>query len=66
MNRAWADRALFAKALPDGFVEEILSYMQQQKIFGKDHFRSWVEASTGRCALVLQRVGRPPERSNYP
>ena len=63
--RASAYRALFAEALPDDVVEQIRSYLQQQKALGTDRFRSWVEARTRRFAAV-RRVGRPPRRPNCP
>lgn len=56
--RASAYRALFAEALPDTLVEEIRSYLQQEKALGSDRFRSWVEARTGRFATV-RPTGRP-------
>lgn len=64
-SRASACRALFAEAVPDGLVEEIRGYLQQQRALGTDRFRSWLEARTGRFAAV-RRVGRPPGRSNCP
>ncbi len=63
--RATAYRAMFADALPDDVVEEIRSYLQQQKALGTDRFRTWVEARTGRFAAV-RPAGRPPRRSNCP
>ncbi|MFZ0869582.1 MAG: transposase, partial [Rhodanobacter sp.] len=63
--RASAYRTLFDDALPDDLVEEIRSYLQQQKVLGTDRFRSWVEARTGRFAAV-RPVGRPPRPSNCP
>jgi len=63
--RASAYRTLFDDALPNDLVEEIRSYLQQQKVLGTDRFRSWVEARTGRFAAV-RPVGRPPRPSNCP
>lgn len=50
--RVSAYRALFSDALPDALVQEIRSYLQQQKVLGTDRFRAWVEARTGRFAAV--------------
>jgi putative transposase len=50
--RAVACRALFAEALPEDFVLEIRSYLQQQKVLGTDRFRAWDEARTGRFSHV--------------
>ncbi len=57
--RTSAHQALFADALSDDLVEDIRSYLQQQKALGANQFRSWVEARTGRFAAV-RPVGRPP------
>lgn len=65
VSRASAYRALFAEVLPGELVEEIRIHLRQQKVLGTDRFRSWVEARTGRFALV-RPVGRPPGRSNCP
>jgi hypothetical protein len=43
--RASTYRALFDGALPNHLVDEIRSYLQQQKLLGADRFRSWVEAA---------------------
>jgi putative transposase len=56
--RASAYRALLGDALPDELVGEIRGCLQQQKVLGTDPFRSWVEALTGRFAVV-RPVGRP-------
>jgi hypothetical protein len=40
-------------------VDEIRSYLQQQKVLGTDRFRSWVEARTGRFT-AMRPSGRPP------
>lgn len=63
--RAAAYRDLFADALPDELVSEIRGYLQQQKALGTDRFRSWVEARTGRFAMV-RPPGRPPGRPDCP
>src|SRR5690348_9643949 len=63
--RASAYRDLFADALPDELVSEIRGYLQQQKALGTDRFRSWVEARTGRFAMV-RPPGRPPSRPDCP
>lgn len=42
--RASAYRALFAEVLPGTRVEEIRSYLQQEKALGSDRFRFWAEA----------------------
>lgn len=64
-SRASAYRALFADALPADLVEEIRIHLQQQKVFGSDRFRSWVETRSGRFATV-RPIGRPPKSSNCP
>ena len=58
MARALAYNAVFAEALPDALVNEIRSYLRQQKVLGTDRFRAWVEARTGRFA-AMRPVGRP-------
>ncbi len=63
--RASAYRALCADVLSDELVEEIRIHLQQQKVFGTDRFRSWVEARTGRFATV-RPPGRPPKDPNCP
>ena len=63
--RTAAYRSLFADALPDELIEEIRRYLQQQQALGTDGFRSWVEARTGRFAMV-RSVGRPPHQANCP
>ncbi|MHB1274210.1 MAG: transposase [Rhodanobacter sp.] len=65
VSRISAYRALFAELLPDELVDEIRIHLAQQKVLGTDRFRSWVEARTGRFAIV-RPVGRPPGRSNCP
>jgi putative transposase len=64
-SRASAYRALFAEVLPDDLVEAIRIHLQQQRVWGTDRFRSWVEARTGRFTGA-RPVGRPPRRSNCP
>lgn len=57
--RASAYRALFDDALPCHLVDEIRSYLQQQKVLGTDRLRSWIEGRTGRFAAV-RPLGRAP------
>lgn len=62
--RAAAYRRLFDQVLPPSLVAEIRRYLQQQKAFGSDRFRTWVEARSGRFATA-RPPGRP-QRSNCP
>lgn len=50
--RASAHRALFAEALPDTLVQEIRTYLQQQKVLGTDKFRFWFAARTGQAGFL--------------
>lgn len=63
--RAYAYRNLFTDALPSELVQEIRSYLQQQKALGTDHFRAWVEARTQRF-VTTRPLGRPSARSKCP
>jgi len=64
-TRAAACRVLFEDVLPDAWVTEIRSYLQQQKVPGSDRFRAWVETKTGHF-VATRLLGRPPRRPHCP
>lgn len=62
-SRRVAYRQLFEDALPAGLVTEIRAHLKQQRAFGGDPFKAWVEARTGRFSGV-RPAGRPVSRGN--
>jgi putative transposase len=63
--RASAYRALFAQGLSGRHVDEIRTYLQQQKPLGSKRFRAWVESRAGRFATA-RAPGRPIHREFVP
>lgn len=51
-------RALFASAMPEGWVDDIRRHLRQQRAFGSDRFQARVQAETGRF-MGLRGPGRP-------
>jgi len=56
-QRQSAYRALFADVLRQAQIDDIRTYLQQQRALGNDRFQAMVERKLGRCATI-----RPPHR----
>jgi putative transposase len=62
-DRAAAYRRLLDEALPEATLADIRQYLQQQRAWGRDDFRTMVEAKTRRFAGT-RPAHRPPKSSS--
>ncbi|MGA7296212.1 MAG: hypothetical protein WBW92_01710 [Rhodanobacteraceae bacterium] len=60
--RAAAYRAILYEPLSDDTLEEIRTYLQQQRALGSNHFQNMIQAKTQRFASV--RPAHRPRKEN--